>query len=440
LFVFPRPMVVRFYHSIVSRIIALACALACALGTLAMAPAAHADGAGPVRILILGDSLSLGRHGMYTWRYRLDKEFHRQGVPFDFVGSLSSTFVDKGYPAPHYADPNFDQNHLCKAGWWLRDAIGGELGAEVAAQNPDVVVFELGGADLTYGDSPEVTTTRLRSAIAEMRAAKPDIRIIVPKTTTKDRPDPSVNERTNRFNAGLPQVVADLSTPESPITVADTMRGWAPNAIYTTEGSHLSPTGEAFYAQRIAEEMHADGILPQTPQVFHGYIPWKRTVPLKVRATAGHIEASWSRQTVTSGQVRWRPSGTSTWRNSAKYTGGKVTWAVPTGHTYDVQLLIRWYGLTGPFGATYRVAVPRLARPATPARVIIGPGRVSWSASVGATSYVVRFRKTHGHRWIRRHTQHALSIRAAHVSVAEVRAVDAAGSSGWHVAHRTAVS
>ncbi len=377
---------------------------------------------------------------MYTWRYRLDKEFHRQGVPFDFVGSFSSPYVDKGYPAPRYADPNFDQNHFCKSGWWLRDAIHGSLGAEVAAQNPDVVVFELGGADLTYGDSPEVTTTRLRSAIAEMRAAKPNIRIIIPETTTKDRPDPSINDRTNRFNAGLPQVVADLSTAESPITVADTMAGWTPNAIYTMDGSHLSPTGEAFYAQRIAEEMHADGILPQAPQVFHGYIPWKRTVPLTAKAVAGHIEASWSRETITSGQLRWRPSGSSVWRTSARYAGGHVTWAVPTGHTYDVQLQIRWYGLTGPFGPTNRVSVPRLARPAAPARLTIRPARVSWSASVGASSYVIKFRRNHGHKWIRRRTRHALSIRAAHVSVAEVRAVDAAGSSGWRVTHRTPAS
>ena len=324
-------MVVAAYHPLVSRILALACALACTFGTLAFAPAARADGAGPVRILIFGDSLTLGRHGMYTWRYRLDKEFHRQGVPFDFVGSFSSPYVDKGYPAPRYADPNFDQNHFCKSGWWLRDAIHGSLGAEVAAQNPDVVVFELGGADLTYGDSPEVTTTRLRSAIAEMRAAKPNIRIIIPETTTKDRPDPSINDRTNRFNAGLPQVVADLSTAESPITVADTMAGWTPNAIYTMDGSHLSPTGEAFYAQRIAEEMHADGILPQAPQVFHGYIPWKRTVPLTAKAVAGHIEASWSRETVSSGEVRWRRSGRRRGAAQRNTPAVKRSWPFPPG-------------------------------------------------------------------------------------------------------------
>jgi hypothetical protein len=424
---------------VVSRITAFACALACAFATLAMAPAAHADGPGPVRILIIGDSLTLGRHGMFTWRYRLDKEFHRQGVPFDFVGSRSLTYVDKGYPLPHYADPNFDQNHFCKSGWWLRDAIGGSLGPEITAQNPDVVVFELGGADLTYGDSADTTIARLRSAINEMRAAKPTLRIIIPETTTKNRPDPSINQRTVRYDAELPDVVADMSTPESPIEVAHTMAGWTPNAIYTMDGSHLSPTGETFYAQRVAEEMHADGILPQAPSVYHGYIPWRRTVPLNVKANAGHIQASWSRETVSSGRLRWRPSGTSTWHTSATYPGGKVTWKVPVGHTYDVQLQIRWYGLTGPYGATSRVTVPRVTRPAAPSHVTVAHNRVQWSASAGATSYVVKFRKAHGHKWIRRHTR-ALSIPAPHATVAEVRAVNGVGRSAWRLVHRAPAS
>jgi hypothetical protein len=424
----------------VSRISALFCALACAFATLSVAPpAAHADGAGPVRILIVGDSLTLGRHGMYTWRYRLDKEFHRQGVPFDFVGSLTSTYVDKGFPAPRYADPNFDQDHFCKSGWWLRDAIAdNSLGTEVAKQDPDLVVLELGGADVTYGDSPEVTIQRLRTAIGQMRAAKPTVHVILPKQLTKDRDvvDPSINTRTRAYDTQLVSLAAELTTTDSPITIADTMTGWDPAGVQTMDGSHLSPTGEAFYAQAIAGELHEEGILPQAPDVYHGYIPYTRTVPLALSATAGHLHASWSRQTVSSARVRWRPAGTTSWRTSALYPKGKVDWAVPAGHAYDVQLQITWYRLTGAWGSTSRVNVPRVHRPPTPARVTIKAARVRWTASAGATSYVVKFHRAH-RPWVTRHTR-STSIRAAHVTVAEVRAVNAGGTSGWRLARRTA--
>src|SRR5699024_10288110 len=51
--------------------------------------------AGPVRIMLGGDSITHQFSGDYTWRWRLWREFRRQGVPVDFVGVRS-------YPAPDY--------------------------------------------------------------------------------------------------------------------------------------------------------------------------------------------------------------------------------------------------------------------------------------------------------------------------------------------------
>ena len=384
-----------------------------------------------MRILIFGDSLTLSRHGMYSWRYRLDKEFHRQGVPFDFVGSLSSPYVDAGYPPPRYADPNFDQNHFCKSGWWLRDAIDGSLAAEVAKQDPDVVVLELGTADVVYGDTAAVTRDRMRTAIAQIRAAKPTVRIILPKVLTRVRPDASINPRTLDYDAKLVDLATELTSVESPVTVADTQAGWSPEVPNTMDGSHLSPTGEALYAQRIAEEMHAAGVLPQVPDIFHGYIPWMRTVSTTVRASAGRIDVSWSRETVSSARVRWRRVGSSGWRTSALYPGGRVKIPIPVeGGAYEVQQQITWYWLTGPWSATSRVQVPRLVRPTAPQRVVVTRAGVHWSASRGAGSYLVQMRKVHQHRWVTRRTTR-LQVHMRRVAVARVEAVNPAGHSGW---------
>jgi GDSL-like Lipase/Acylhydrolase family len=415
----------------VSRIIATLCALVCALTVApAITAPAHADAGHPVRVLIFGDSLTLSRHGMYSWRYRLDKEFHRQGVPFDFVGSLSSPYLDKGYPPPKYADPNFDQNHFCQSGWWLRDAIHGALGAEVAKQDPDVVILELGTADVVYGDTAAVTRDRMRTAIQQIRAAKPTVRIVLPKVLTRVRPDASINPRTLDYDAKLVDLAAEVTTADSPVTVADVQAGWSPDVPNTMDGSHLSPTGEAFYAQRIAQELHADGILPQVPDAFHGYIPWLRTVPITAKPSPGRVDVSWSRETVSSGRVRWRKVGTSAWRTSALYPGGKVKIPLPAGGTYDVQQQITWYLLTGPWGATSRVRVPRAARPSAPARVAVTRTQVRWSAVRGASSYVVRLRKQGQHHWVVRRTT-ATHVAVRRVAAANVRAVGPGGVSSW---------
>ena len=196
------------------------------------------------------------------------------------------------------------------------------------------------------------------------------------------------------------------------------------------DGSHLSPTGEAFYAQRIAVELHAAGILPQAPDAFHGYIPWRRTVPTTVKASAGRIDVSWSRQTVSSARVRWRKVGTTAWRTSAPLPYGRARIPLPAGGAYQVQQQITWYLLTGPWGATSRVRVPRLPRPTAPARVVVTRSGVHWSASSRARSYVVQIRTVHAHRWITRRTA-TLRVQMRHVSVARVRAVGATGSSPW---------
>jgi hypothetical protein len=197
------------------------------------------------------------------------------------------------------------------------------------------------------------------------------------------------------------------------------------------DGSHLSPTGEAFYAQRIAQELHADGILPEAADIVHGYIPWLRTVPTTVRASAGRIDVSWSRETVSSARVRWRRIGSTAWRTSALYPAGRVKIPVPVaGGIYEVQQQITWYWLTGPWGATSRVQVPRLVRPTAPQRVVVTREGVHWSASRGARSYVVKMRTVHQHRWVTRRTTR-LHVHLRHVAIARVQAVSPAGRSPW---------
>ena len=194
------------------------------------------------------------------------------------------------------------------------------------------------------------------------------------------------------------------------------------------DGSHLSPTGEAFYAQRIAEELHADGYLPQTPNVFHGYIPWMRTVPITVRASAGRVDVSWSHQTLS------RPGPVAQGRDYCVADVG----AVPGGSREDPAA--RRWGLRDP-AADHLVPADRaVGRDVAGMGASVGaapaPGRVVVTGGSPlvcvAGSEVVRRADPHGAPAPLGHAAHRRAAgAAAHVAVARVQAVSVGGRSVW---------
>ena len=256
----------RILGPLPARLSALLLALVGVGSLLLVAPPAHADG--PLRVLITGDSITQGRNDEYTWRYRLAKEFQRQGVPVDFVGSYTNPWVDPGYSRSRYLDPHFDHDHFAKAGWQVRNMIG-SIGAEVRKQQPDVIVMAAGTLDFRRHDDDPATETALRAWIAAVQSAKPDTRIILSPVLAVDNDDASKeNPRIARYDAHLPGIAAELSTPTSPITVAATTLGWNPKRM-TYDGIHPTPSSETLIEQRIAEEMQRVGLLPQAP-LGHG--------------------------------------------------------------------------------------------------------------------------------------------------------------------------
>src|SRR4051794_6230696 len=79
---------------------------------------AVAQTSSPVRILILGDSVTQGSVGDWTWRYRLWQHFADAGVAVDFVGPSRDLFdrSTNTYVPDGYLDPDFDQDHAARWG------------------------------------------------------------------------------------------------------------------------------------------------------------------------------------------------------------------------------------------------------------------------------------------------------------------------------------
>ncbi len=212
--------------------------------------------------MFVGDSMTIGRAGDYTWRYRmwqhLDSTF---AGPYRIVGPRCEVYdTTADAPVSHaYADPGFPEHarrHL--AGWgegWQHMAP--VMGETVAAHRPDVLLVSLGLIDLGFYTDAEQTAANVRRFTAGARAAHPGIRMVllpvIPNSRAEE--DAPFAAEVDRFNDLLAKAVADLTTDASPILLA------ARPASYdihrdTYDGTHPNASGEHRLAGEFAAVLH----------------------------------------------------------------------------------------------------------------------------------------------------------------------------------------
>ncbi|MCY4726220.1 GDSL-type esterase/lipase family protein [Nocardioides sp. STR2] len=213
---------------------------------------AHATPA-PSRVLIVGDSVTQGRDGDYSWRYFAWQRLAAGSV--DFVGPRRGTYLDADAWGGSYADPNFDQDHAARWGqaMWqpldFPDDRSPAIGDLVAAHDPDVIVEALGINDIAWAQmSAQRMSDQLRRFVAQARAVKPDVDVVlggVPQEWIGDA---------GAYNDVLPGLAAELSTDESRVVAASVpvfVEG-----VDTWDFAHPSRPGEeklgASYADAIA--------------------------------------------------------------------------------------------------------------------------------------------------------------------------------------------
>jgi hypothetical protein len=224
---------------------------------------------GRPRIMIVGDSVTAGSSGDYTWQYRLYEHLLADGIRPQMVGPYgwlynNVTHAKKDYS---YANPNFE--HANDADWGM--ALVREknvIGHKVARYRPDYLLVLLGLNDLFwYGLSQPVMTSNLASFIAAARAARPDIRIVLGLIP------PDIHDRKAAFaasvasyNRTISSTAARLSTTEAPIAVADDGAGLSVTADLW-DGTHPNANGEikiaAAFADILATRFHLGQLYPK---------------------------------------------------------------------------------------------------------------------------------------------------------------------------------
>lgn len=266
---------------------------------------AAAPGAGgsprKLRILIVGDSVTQGSSGDWTWRYRLWKHLEASGVAADFVGPHRGLCcADPGAPEDlSYADPDFDIDHAARWGQSF-DHQDYAIGDLVRTFRPDVVLELLGLNDLTWGGVPSADVLAgLDAFVAEAQAADPDLDIVIGQLPeTWDR-------GVVGFDAGLDDLATARTTATSRVVVA---RPETPFVEYvdTYDPAHPSATGEVKIAAGFADALSGLGIGWPYPRPLP-VVPNGPTIAPMLRVVPGDHEArlSWESPPGATGEYVW---------------------------------------------------------------------------------------------------------------------------------------
>lgn len=214
-------------------------ALALVALTIPAATASTSDedeAAEATKILIVGDSITQGSVGDYTWRYFTWQHLVQAGAEVDFVGPNSQVYVARGASWPaSYADARFDRDHAATWGDRMVYKPLHDRAALVDAYTPDVVVLALGTNDLRYGWSVAVTVKAVRTWVSRTREQRPEtdfVLVEVPGAPLR---------KAARFNRRLAKAAKALDHDDSRVTVAKASVGFRRGTGHRRVGDTYDP-------------------------------------------------------------------------------------------------------------------------------------------------------------------------------------------------------
>ena len=362
------------------------------------------------RVLITGDSITQGSSGDYTWRYRLwNKLAGTAPGNVSFVGTRTDLYdnVNDAFGSQYYAASFSAKAHSAEWGDTFIKEIP-KIASEVSTNDANTLVVMLGSNDLSFLTSPADTIANLRTYIANARAAKPGLDVVVGEIV--NRYDPWADAcilvtEGNDYAARLQTMASDLNTTSQRVVIAPTRTGWDAR-IHTWDGTHPNPTGEALIAQRVSQGLAQIGVGTSSPDVT-GTLNWNVTAP-GVTVTPGSEQAQlgWSRtSTGATGffiEVRlvnnngaWQrlpyPIGGNGWTSTGLAAGGTYQFRIVPAKIWNT-------GLAGPATST-TVTGPT---PGSISSVSVSAGgdsswggkeaNASWSSATNAQGYILSSR------------------------------------------------
>ncbi|MFE6699222.1 GDSL-type esterase/lipase family protein [Streptomyces sp. NPDC057718] len=395
-------------------------------------------------VLVVGDSISNGFEGDYTWRQRLFEWTRSQNWRPTFVGPLTGTvrpdaprpptpptLDDTGSPGNspppaskftgEYARNTSDDflakgtGHYAMWGRQLGQSAGtiGSVMKELTAQGktPDLLLVELGFNDIGWLGAGADLVPTMKRFIDNARAANPEVGIVlanVPQRTTLGAANPQLPTRTAAYNAALAKAIPTWTTSTSRVALADIDSAMdcdpdATKCATTYDGLHPNNLGEYRIASAFARTLNKDFRIGRTVPADPIAVPDRPTaVPagLAFDGTQQGVTVTWDKVFGShSYEVQWRDldDADTNWQNVSPGPSTNrfdLSWQFTnqphTGHRYEARVRASagddtksaW---SSPVSGT---AHPTTAAP--PESVTVTPGAgsldVTWPASTGPYS------------------------------------------------------
>ncbi|EFQ26005.1 fibronectin type III domain-containing protein [Colletotrichum graminicola] len=198
----------------------------------------------PIRVMIVGDSMTQGREGDFTWRYRLWQWMTAEGVNFQFVGPYKGTKTPEvsrpTHPPASDTEPTLDSNVPVDLGgyaagvrfdschfsvWGLQATQCNELVQDqVERFRPDYMLVMLGFNDMGWGVADaKGTIVAMEQLINRTRAANPTAKLAiadVPQRTPMEGTE-KLAPMVDRYNQLLRTSARNWGTQQSPIELVE---------------------------------------------------------------------------------------------------------------------------------------------------------------------------------------------------------------------------
>ncbi|GJN77347.1 hypothetical protein PLIIFM63780_000837 [Purpureocillium lilacinum] len=339
--------------------------------TCAEAPVAPPPITTSLRGMFVGDSITQGADGDYTWRYRLWQWLRNEGVDTNFVGPYQGTYpaaspadakpkppplqgagsppgvvlnsgryaadVEAAFPRPHY-------------GMWGRQAaqVYPAIGAYVKQYQPDFLFILLGFNDLGWFVSgPEGTLSSVEKVVRNAQAARPSLKVLVgnvPQRTLIKVVNEQLPDKTTDYNKRLQSAVSGWSTDASTVRLVDMQKNYnchpegCPDGY---DGLHPSALGEFHIAQSFADVLRKEFGVGKNPFTV-GKVPARvATTPTNLQAASvpAGIEVTWDPIFGARGfDLQSRRKGSSDWTDRHALTNAYWETWVSDGDTVEYRV------------------------------------------------------------------------------------------------------
>lgn len=202
----------------------------------------------PVKIMLIGDSITEGANSAGAYRRYLDGMLRRQGHLIDLIGSRNKHNNDTTEPDSYEFDVDH-QGHWGKNSEWLAKNMPDLLKKEI----PDVAVIHMGTEDIVSGTSAAAPLTdeiimNISKVIKALRSKNTNVKIVLAKII----PVRGKTEKVSMLNRKISQYIKAHSTTRSPVVMADLNKGFDISKDLTESGILPSSAGAKKMAKVLA--------------------------------------------------------------------------------------------------------------------------------------------------------------------------------------------